>query len=164
MMKPLWLLLLLCLTFGQQPRSSAGARPPARSEIQNVEFCELLGDPGSYDQKLVRTRAIFRYGGEDTSELYCPDCSGVGWGWVIPVFGDSYESCTKREVVKKLSRQEHTSGTVRVTIVGKFLGGQKGERSFQFQIQCVEQAEYITKDYHSPETLPAKIRERVRCK
>ena len=163
-MKALWLLLILCLTLGHQPGRSSTAKPSTRSEIQNVEFCELLGNPQSYDQKLVRTRAIFRYGGEDTSELYCPDCSGVGWGWVRPVFGDSYESCTKREVAKKLSRQEHSSGTVRVTIVGKFFGGQKDERSFQFQIHCVEQAEYITKDYHARKNLPAKLRERVRCK
>lgn len=162
-MKPVWLLLMLCLMSGQQPHSSSNTKAPPRSEIQNVEFCELLVDPQSYSQKLVRTQAIFRYGGEDTSELYCPDCSGAGWGWVIPVFGDSYESCTKSTVAKKLSRQEHSSGVVRVTIVGKF-GGQKDERSFQFQIHCVEQAEYITKDYQSPKNLPAKTRERLRCK
>ena len=159
-MTKLLLLLCLCLIGGPQ----LGVLEPAQSSgVQDVEFCDVLANPEAFDQKLVRTRAIFRYGGEDTTDLYCPDCSGPDWGWVKPFFGDSYESCTKKEVAKKLSRHEHDGGTVRVTLVGKFFAGKKGEKSYQLQIQCVEEADYITREYKFPEALPPKIRKRVRC-
>jgi hypothetical protein len=157
MTRLLWL-LSLCLLWQQQfviPKS------PPTDEIHDVEFCELLADPQAYDQKLVRTRALFRYGGEDTIDLYCPDCTGQSWGWVNPIFDDS--SCTKRSVAEKLSLEKHSGGTVRITFIGKFFVRKKGEKSYQIYVQCVEKADYITKEYRLPEALPAKTRKRVRC-
>ena len=156
-MTPVFWLLALFLLWQQQ----SIAPKTATSEIQDVEFCDVLPDPAVYDQKLVRTRALFRFGGEDTADLYCPDCTGQSWGWVKPVFSDS--SCTKREVAEKLSLEKHSSGTVRITVVGKVFAGKKGEKSYQLQIECVEKADYITKEYRLPEALPPKTRKRVRC-
>lgn len=162
-MKLLGAVLLLCLIYSlwQQPSACSQASSSVLPEVQTVDFCELLGSPQLYDQKIVRTRAIFRYGGEDTSDLYCPGCSGAGWGRVRPSFDESYETYTKPEVVAKLSRQKHSSGTVKVVIVGKFYSGPDGGHGFH--IQRVERAEYISKDYQLPTSDSPKALRRLRC-
>lgn len=88
-------------------------------------------------------------------DLYCPECYGKVW--VRPFFEKSYESCTKAKVAEKLSVQKHSSGTVKVLLLGKLDGG-------SFQIQCIEKAEYITKEYHLPDRLSPKALRHLSCK
>lgn len=135
-------------------RFAVNVSPPSLSEIPTVNFCDLLRNPEAYDQKVVRTRAIYRYGGEDLSNLYCPQCLSVGS--MRPTFADA--ACTKPSVAEKLSVQKHSDGTVRVVIVGQFDGSLSN-----IVIQCVERADYITKDSHLPDRLSPKDRKRVRC-
>jgi hypothetical protein len=127
---------------------------PPSSDILTVDFCDLLRNPQAYDQKLVRTRAIYRYGGEDLSSLYCPDCVNVGS--MRPTFADA--TCTKPSVGEKLSIQKHSDGTVRIVIVGQFDG-----KLSNIVIQCVERADFLTKDSHLPDRMSPKDRKRVRC-
>lgn len=135
-------------------RSAVNVGPLSSSEIATVDFCDLLRNPQVYDQKVVRTRAIYRYGGEDLSNLYCPHCLNAGS--MRPTFADS--GCTKPSVEAKLSVQKHSDGTVRVVIVGQFDG-----RLSNIVIRCVERADYLTKDSHLPDRLSPKDRKRVHC-
>jgi hypothetical protein len=162
-MRPLVLMLIFscACVLGQQTEADRKGHLSVPHEVPTVDFCELLGNPDLYHQKVVRTAAIFRYGGEDTSDLYCPNCLGAGWGWVRPLFDESYYSCTRPKLTAKLSRQKHGSGSVKVVVVGKFIEGQGGGHSFQ--IQCVERAEYISKDYQIPGVAQAPKVRRIRC-
>src|SRR5690349_15540058 len=90
-------------------------------EIATVALCDLLSNPKLYEQKEVRVKAIYRVGYE-WQELYCMDC----WGTENRVwldFGDDFESCTKKDVRRKL---ESTEGTYSVTLIGKLSGSQGG--------------------------------------
>ena len=133
-MKLLILIFLsACFTFsGWQQNSAATKRPQSRPEILKVDFCDLLANPAAYDMKAVRTTAILRYGGEDSADLYCPECLTKETG--KPALSRSYESCTKPKLVEKVSREKHSSGTVKVVMIGTF----STER--QLNIECVEQA------------------------
>lgn len=146
------LLLFTSLTWQQSIPSKAN---PTQSDIQTVNFCDLLANPQLYDQKVVRTTAIYSYGGEDTQELYCPEC--LKSGFLRVDFKDPYETCTKPKIADKLDRG---SGTVRVVAVGKFHGG---EYASQFDFQCVEKADIISKRFQLPEKLPTRERKKVRC-
>lgn len=125
-------------------------------EIQEVDFCDLLANPLAYDNKVVRTTAIFSYGGEDSVDLYCPEC--FARGTARPFFSRSFESCTKPKAVEALSRQKHSSGTVKVVLIGTFY------KERQLQIECLEQAAYISKEYHLPDRLSAKTLRQISCR
>ena len=146
----LTLLAWLIPTWDRTPEKS-GERPS--NEIVTVDFCELMKNPAAYDKKVVRTRAIYRYGGEDLSHLYCPECLSEG---MSPYFADS--ACTKLSVAAKLTRQKHSSGgIVRVTVVGLF------ESNAPMTIRCVESAYVISKKYYLPDRLSPKERKRIHC-
>jgi hypothetical protein len=124
------------------------------SKIETVDFCELIINPTKYEGKTVRTVAILAYGGEDFIVLYCPKCYLTGV--IKPVFTASFELKTKRKVVNKLSVQKHSSGTVKVVLIGKL----STQRLF---IDSVEKATYISKEYHFPDRLSSKVKQKVDC-
>ncbi len=124
------------------------------NQIETVEFCNLINDPNQYKNKMIRTIAIFAYGGEDFTVLYSPQCYKAGI--IEPYFADTFESKTKSKFVNKISRQKHSSGTVRVTLVGIL-------NSSQLQISYLEKANYISKEYHFPDRLSSKTNEKLNC-
>lgn len=124
------------------------------NEIKTVGFCDLLDHPQAFDQQIIRTTAIYRYGGEDLSNLYCPECLSLGS--MRPKFSD--ETCTKRRVRDKLSIQKRSDGTVRVVVVGRFHGTLSN-----LEILCIERADLISTDSRLPDRMSPKDRKRVRC-
>ncbi len=141
---------------GWQHPNASSSRALLGPKVQQVDFCELLANPPAYDKKVLRTTAILRFGGEDTADLYCPEC--LASGTVRPVFSDSLESCTKPKAVETISRQRHSSGTVRVVVIGTFY------KERQLHIECVEAAKYISKEYHLPDRLSAKTLREISCR
>lgn len=145
----------------QESKSSASAAP----EALNVAYCDLLRAPASYDGKLVRVRATYRYGFE-WSEFYCTDCSEKGRTWVD--YDESYESCTKSKFRKKLEGNGEIGRTVNVVAVGKFYGsgggyGHMNAYRYKFLVHCVERAEVILNDSPVPAAMPNKALQRTRC-
>jgi hypothetical protein len=150
-------LIILSSFFSMWPQRGTSAYPPfSEPEIQERDFCDLLANPLAYDKKVVRTTAILRYGGEDTTDLYCPEC--LASGTVRPVFSKSLESCTKPKALETISRQKHSSGTVRVILIGTFY------KERQLQIECLERAGYISREYHLPDRLSAKTLRQITCR
>jgi hypothetical protein len=90
---------------------------PFIKDVPTVAYCELMQHPELYDQKTIRTKAIYRYGYE-WSQLYCPNCLTLGDTWVD--FEESIKLCTKSTVSKKIGDNGFRGRTVEVLIVGKF--------------------------------------------
>jgi hypothetical protein len=71
-------LILLLLFPVQHPQQNRAARTKVSTspaaKILTVPFCELVRNPARYDQLVVRTTALYRFGGEELSELYSPAC------------------------------------------------------------------------------------------
>lgn len=126
-----------------------------QDSIETVGFCELITDPDSYEGKTVRTTAIYAYGGEDFTALYCPECYTIGT--FRPHFTDFFEKNVKTKIANKLSRQKQSSGSVRIIFVGKFHGR-------TFSIDSIETATYISKEFYFPDKLSTKTKCRAKCK
>jgi hypothetical protein len=130
-------LVLLSLFVIQLPVSSSNIL--AAVGIPNVAFCDLLKNPQLYNGKVIRTRAVFRRGGEETADFYCPDC--LDTGRVALDIDDRYESCTKAKLREKFRKD----GMYSVVMTGKFyvaepgLGyGHLGKYHFKFVVSCIE--------------------------
>ena len=164
--KYLLLLILLATPFislGQRRESSAKAKVSTVPEIPTVDFCVLLDNPTMYNQKVVRTRAVFSRGGEDFAALYCPTCHSTG-RMVWPEFDDSFDTSTRSDVRKKFAKNFDV--TLSATIVGKLInepGGRVGAYRYQFLIMSAERAEKISTVMGLPDRLPEKARRRIRC-
>ena len=91
--------------------------------VPSVDLCQING---KYDHKLVRVRGLYRNDFEESS-LSSPNCHVPHLTWVD--FDDSYPSCTKERVRKKIDRIRKTNGqpSVDVVFVGRFEFG--GDRS-----------------------------------
>lgn len=126
------------------------------SEIETIDFCELVSKRNDVERKKVRTAAIFAYGGEDFSVLYCPQCY-KGNNTLQPIFTEMFETLSKPKVVSQLSRQKRPSGSFVVTLIGTLSG-------HQFLIDYVERARYISKDYYFPDRLSIEVNRRTKCK
>jgi len=95
---------LAMITGNSAIQGSATSIPP---ENPTVNYCQLIRNPTLYDQKVVRLRATYVRSGSETSKLYNFECDYYGSTWVE--FKPTYESCTKREQLKKLARMERES-------------------------------------------------------
>ena len=124
--------------------------PADVAEILNVPFCDLARDPDSYDEKIVRTQAIYFYNSENVA-LYNPTC-GIDDVDAWAVHDASYK--VSAEMEKRLeeifcSTRPCPSGKASVTVVGRFhapdgkgYGHLNGYR-FLFEIMRIEQAERV---------------------
>jgi hypothetical protein len=125
-----------------------------KAGIETVDFCELITNPDSYEGKTVRTIAIYAYGGEDFTVLYCPQCYTKGT--LRPYFSDLFETKTKAKIANKLSRQKQSGGTVKIVFVGKF-------HTHSFAIEYIETAKYISKEFNFPDRLSKKTKRKIKC-
>lgn len=165
-MRNLRLSIVLTLSFlsvaqAQNLQTIASAAP----EVLDVAYCDLLRNPTSYDGKVVRVRATYRYGFE-WSEIYCTGCSVKGSTWLD--FDESYESRTKRGVKKKLEGDSFLGRTVNIVAVGKFIGsgggyGHMNGYNYMLLVQSVERAEVILNDSPVPAAMSNKALQRTRC-
>jgi hypothetical protein len=85
--------LFLCLLFGltsctNAQNSNSSVLDNQQSVIQatnkeplDVSFCELIKSPEKFEQKLVRVKAVYRYGFE-WSEFYSLNCPSKKRVWV----------------------------------------------------------------------------------
>src|SRR5436190_17869489 len=59
------------------PKPSSSKTTPSQSDsiaaVQDVSFCALIETPERFDNKIVRTEAVF-YADRENSALYSPDC------------------------------------------------------------------------------------------
>lgn len=114
-------LLLLALIIGAAALGCAYVRPPrvasdrktqsvpsSTPDIPFVSFCDLVSSPVAYDQKIVRTKAIFSVG-KDTETLWDTACDNK----------DSYVSG------ECFHPPEKTCETISAAL-DKYRGGEKG--------------------------------------
>jgi hypothetical protein len=151
--------LFICILFlfidsGMGQNDNVKNNVSQKDSIETVDFCELITNPDSYKGKTVRTIAIYAYGGEDFTVLYCPQCYTKGI--LRPYFTDLFETKTKPKIASKLSRQKQSSGTVKVILVGIF-------HAHSFAIDYIETATYISKEYNFPDKLSTKTKRKVKC-
>lgn len=149
-----------------QKNSDSRSVPCDAGDVVTVDYCDLLRKPELYDQKLVRIQAVYRYGYE-WSELYCPDCLTEGSTWVD--FEESFETCTKSEVAKKIADNGFKGRTVIVVMVGKFYGsggghGHMNAYRFKFLVSCVERAKIILNDSPVSTAIPKKLLDQATCR
>lgn len=127
------------------PSNGAGQQLNVEEPI-DVEFCDLVTQPESFRDRLVRVRAVF----ESTFEwrrLYHDACrSSKNYVW--PVFEcDTIESCEKfRQLLKKDMIGDPFSGEkVAVVLLGRFRESNNPKRGFgvqgglRFQLEILDQ-------------------------
>jgi hypothetical protein len=110
------------------------------TDIPTVEFCQLNGQ---YKNKVVRVRALYRSGFEESS-LYSPNCYVPNLVWVK--FDPSHRSCTKKNVQKKLDKIKDGQ-SVDVVFIGRLETEGDGAGGYghmdmyamQFVVTCVEE-------------------------
>lgn len=152
----LFVIILAQVTYCVLGQSADSANKNSKErKIETVDFCQLIENPNLYEGKEIRTVAIYAYGGEDFIVLYCPQCYKAGT--LEPFFTDLYETRTKPKIAKKLSRENHSSGTVKVIITGKV-------QKYGFYIDYVEKADYISREFYFPDRLSPKSLEKANCK
>lgn len=160
-----WLsILALCLFIaGFNQNGVANSNRSIRSNIPTVNYCDLIRNPKSYDQKEVRVRAVFQVGYE-WQELYCLECFDLEKRtWVE--FSEDFESRTQSTIAKKVSG---TDQTLAVVLVGKFYSsderyGHMGAYRFKLVVDRVEKAKVLLKDGRSPALMPKKILKGTQC-
>ena len=147
------------------PLSARVSGPSFTSDVPTVAYCDLIRNPKRYDDKLIRIRAIYRYGYE-WSQFYCPGCLSEGETWVD--FEKSFKSCARSVVSKRIGDNGFKGRTVELLVVGKFYGsdvgyGHMNAYRFKFVVRCVEEAKIILNDSPLPMALPKKLLNRPRC-
>lgn len=118
--------------------SSASLPPP-------MKFCDLMEDPGKYNEKLVRVRATWTYGYE-WSYLHCLGCEGRVWL-------DTSELDEQSERAVKHTPKD--AALVNVDVEGIFeAGGSFGHLNgykYQFKAHTIANPEVISKGMKGPE-------------
>lgn len=153
-------LLFVCMLFfsaqmlvNQNKAVNDKELPKVTTEM--VDFCELLANQAKYEGKTVRTVAILAYDGEDFIVLYCPQCFKAGV--IRPIFTDHFRERTKGTSIGKLPRLKHSSGTVKLIMVGKL-------STQQLLIDSVEKATYLSREASFPDRLSPKAKQAINCK
>jgi hypothetical protein len=160
-----FIVFVFALSSAPQQNENPKPIPCAATKIPTVAYCDLIRNPELYDQKVIRVKAIYRYGYE-WSELYCGDCLKEGQTWVD--FDESFESCTKPDVAKKLGDNGFKGRTVSVVMIGKFHGsgggyGHMNAYRFRLLVSCVEQAKIILNDSPVPTAIPKSLLSSSTC-
>ena len=168
-MKVLTLCFLFCLT---SCISAQNNKPPILEsqqnkaqakevEIADVSLCELLESPEKFDQKLIRVKAIYRYGFE-WSEFYSLKCSTKKRVWVE----GAETKCKNAGKVDEMDYAGMGGRTVGVVVVGKFTGekggyGHMNSFDYLFRIECFEKAKILDRESYVPEALTPEQRHKV---
>lgn len=96
---------------------------------EQVKFCDLLHNPEQYQNRTIRTDAVY-YANFENSVLYSPTCNDAQqyvWADFDPSYKDSDEKVKKTFAKLDCKGPPCVSGKVRVSVEGKFEGpGQKG--------------------------------------
>lgn len=135
-------------------QSNVAQQQVRTEEIETVAFCTLVASPNLYEGKLVRTTAIFAFGGEDHLVLYCPACFLKGV--LRPDFSESFDRRTKGKYKNMISRQKNANGSVKVEMVGRL-------RNSHFEIEYFETADFLTNQFQFPDRLSESDKAKVNC-
>lgn len=130
--------------------------PPSLSGLvdkaPNVSFCELINKPEQYNNKVVRTDAIF-YGDHENDVLYSSECNDTkrdAWADFDPSYDYSDESVKKKFSDLRCPRSPCPSGRAKVTVVGRFEGpnqegyGHLNAYRFRLVIMRIVKAEKVS--------------------
>jgi hypothetical protein len=160
----LWQTLLVVLICLYAPGEGVPAldRSSSRGKIPWVSFCDLLKNPMLYEGKQVRTKAVYRHGGEELAELYCAECLAAGR--VSADFDQSFDPNNPAKIVTDIERER----TVSLIIVGKFYSGDKryghlNQYRSKFVMSRIEKAKVLLNSITDPTKLPKRTLARFRC-
>jgi hypothetical protein len=166
-MKYLATFIAFIFAFSSAPQQNEKLKPNKNSEMDaiTVAYCDLVRRPELYDQKVIRVKAIYRYGYE-WSELYCGDCLKGHQTWVG--FDESFETRTDADVARKLGDNGFKGRTVSVVMIGTFHSsgggyGHMGAYRFQLLVSSVEQAKIILNDSPLPSAITKKLLNASHC-
>ena len=149
-------LLVLIRYRSASPKAEDMEWPPSLSIIVEkapmVGFCELVSNPARYNNKIVRTEAVF-WSNKENVALYSLDCDDPNKNaWAE--FDESYvytnESVQKKLVEVLCPRTQCPVSKAVVGIVGRFEWpneqgyGHLNDYRFRFSIMRVEKAEPLT--------------------
>ncbi len=142
-MKPgAFLILLLLLVPGHSQNKSA-----TPDNIPTVSYCELVRNPRSYADTLVRVRATWVYGFEITAlyDIACLDRDNRAWFETLDE--DKLCSASKKNF-NKLKKEGFAKADV--IVVGKLYSGERfghlNGYNYKFVVSCLESAKQIPFD------------------
>ena len=166
-MKVLILFLLFSLNScinAQNNNSSAPNNQPTATrsnDIVDVNLCDLIQSPEKFEQKMVRVKAIYRYGFE-WSEIYSLKCKTTKRVWV-----ESKDvKCKDADRVDKMDFAGMGGRTFGVITVGQFTGEKRGyghmnEFNYLLKVKCFEKAEYLDDKGSVPEALAPEQSQKI---
>jgi hypothetical protein len=123
-------------------------------DILETGFCELIESPEKFDKKLIRVKAVYRYGFE-WSEIYSLKCETKKRIWVERI----EKACKNASPIDKLASAQKGGKTVGIIAVGRFRDGKDGRYghlngyNFQFEIECFDKAKILDNEGFVPQAL-----------
>lgn len=147
------LLVAHCTTHEQRLKSIEG--PPSFlstiATAPTVAFCDLMRDPDSYDQQVIRTRAVFFRNLENQrlEDPACPNEAGYVWVEFTPSYVHTDEALKKKLHETVCAGAPCPAGRARVIVVGRFDGPSEGpyghldEYRFRFSVIRLEQVDQV---------------------
>ncbi|HEX8566203.1 MAG TPA: hypothetical protein VF648_11080 [Pyrinomonadaceae bacterium] len=134
----------------------------ANLNVIDVSFCDLTQKPESYRDKIVRIKATYSFGFEN-SRLFCSDCLDENNSvWVD--FED--ELCSNSKKIKD-NKRYGVGRTLNVTFVGKYeYGGGYGNFGVfpaRLLVSCMEEKKELVNYSLAPSKLPQKVLSQTYC-
>ena len=113
--------------------------------ISSLSYCELIKSPGRYEGKLIRIKASWQFGFENTF-LHDKACPERPQAWLE--FVDDKQACPKSKENRD-APGKHDKGAD-VTVVGRLYGpgryGHLGAYEFKFVVTCMEEIKITDSD------------------
>lgn len=125
---------------------------------ERVSFCDLIKEPGKFDDRAVSLKASYRYGFE-WQELFCVSCRGAVRVWLN--LGEEPSKALAREL-KRLPKDQ---GTINGTFTGVFRGKASaygdGGYKYQLDLSALTGVDIVSKSGAIPEALTGAERKRL---
>ena len=155
-------LLTTCLFFANSVLGQRATAIEGNAVIPVVDFCDLVQNWQTYDQKTIRVKAVYRYG-QYWNELFCPGCNRDDR--ISFEISADFETKTPKKFRKRIKHSDR-GRTLNVVVVGKFFGtgnfGHRGALRFALIVDAIEDAQIILED--SPYLLPDDLTAKAICK
>jgi len=150
------LALLACSTQTARSNIPAGGEKQPADNPPTVAFCDLVGDPGRYDGKVVRTQAIISVGFE-VAIVYDPKCGDREKRAWYDFDQSTYEPEEKgwkalRNLLFSKEGKGRSRNRARTMMVGRLNGsnqngyGHLNQYHYQFTIMHIDKAEAVADD------------------
>jgi hypothetical protein len=135
--------ILGCANAPRVATNLPASSPITSPDVALVPFCDLVANAASYDQKIIRTKAVYSVG-KDVATLWDPVCDNVKSYVTGECFHPPEKTCQKiSEAIDKYRGDKNgwLGHSTLIDVVGKFYAnGDKGQRRHRLELLDIKDA------------------------